>query len=432
MPLRLLVVDDESGVRALAKGAFAQDSGIEVLPASNGAEAIELLLQQPVDLVLLDLTMPVMGGLEALKAIRAISTIAHLPVLILTGRADEERIKAAIQMGIVGCLTKPFAVRDLRIRVTEFFTSLRRPDGSVRRESTFVSLARQDRVLLIDRGDDFRMLAEQVLGRVCNVESEENEFSGLVRATHTTFAAVVLGLLTDWSDPPAIARRFRQLPSSQDMTLIAVVPRQDVPTIEAADCFDAVVPRRLDAGEFEQAIGRALDEAGRGRLLFHPDSAWLAASFQALEPVFAEAFGASDIRSEAGSLVQPVPRTVVVHTECSGPHVDRIVSVRCPIAAALALAARERKTSPDEVSDDQARDSIEALARRLTMTLVERFTAVGLECECGASDATIQGSSGSYASPEVPRGAMYRFVSGSVELGLVELTTWKLLMRQGS
>jgi two-component system, OmpR family, KDP operon response regulator KdpE len=120
---RILVVDDEAQIRtALARALAAR--GYDVDTAADGQEALDRAAMQPSDLVVLDLNMPVMGGLEVTRRIRSWSSV---PILVLSVRDEEPDKIAALDLGADDYLTKPFAVGELLARVRAL---LRRTDGS--------------------------------------------------------------------------------------------------------------------------------------------------------------------------------------------------------------------------------------------------------------------------------------------------------------
>jgi two-component system, OmpR family, KDP operon response regulator KdpE len=123
---RILVVDDEAQIRtALARALDARDYQVDT--ASNGEEALDLAAVQPPDLVVLDLNMPVMGGLEVTRRIRSWSSV---PILVLSVRDEEPDKISALDLGADDYLTKPFGVGELLARVRAL---LRRTDGSAER-----------------------------------------------------------------------------------------------------------------------------------------------------------------------------------------------------------------------------------------------------------------------------------------------------------
>ena len=110
---RVLVVDDDQRVLRFLK-AKLKASGYDVFTASDGPEALELVQDQQPDLVVLDLLMPKMHGIEVLKQLRSFSTI---PVIILSAiGADTERIKG-LQLGADDYIAKPFNPEELVARI---------------------------------------------------------------------------------------------------------------------------------------------------------------------------------------------------------------------------------------------------------------------------------------------------------------------------
>lgn len=113
---RILVVDDDPDIRALAHQALSQD-GHTVIQASSGAEALASIEAHAPDLLVLDLLMPVQGGLEVLKILRSRPATARLPVVVLTAMDDEATTRAGFELGATDYLTKPFSIPQLAARV---------------------------------------------------------------------------------------------------------------------------------------------------------------------------------------------------------------------------------------------------------------------------------------------------------------------------
>jgi CheY-like chemotaxis protein len=113
---RILVVDDDPDIRALANLALSQDGHI-VVEASSGQEALAAIAAQAPDLLVLDLLMPVQGGLEVLKILRSSPVTAGLPVVVLTAMDDEANTRAGFEFGATDYVTKPFSIPQLAARV---------------------------------------------------------------------------------------------------------------------------------------------------------------------------------------------------------------------------------------------------------------------------------------------------------------------------
>jgi CheY-like chemotaxis protein len=108
-PQRILVVDDEPTIRSLV-AQLLDDEGFEVARASDGADALKVIsANEPFDLVILDMWMPVMNGWQFAEALR--ERQMPLPIVVMTA-ASEARLRAA-ELGATGFIGKPFDVDDL-------------------------------------------------------------------------------------------------------------------------------------------------------------------------------------------------------------------------------------------------------------------------------------------------------------------------------
>ncbi len=104
--MKILIVDDDKTTRKLLS-LYLKGSGFEVVTAENGLNALEKLGSETVNLVLTDLNMPFMDGIEFLKAMKSNPGTSHIPALMLTTETDEEERQRAISAGADGYLTKP-------------------------------------------------------------------------------------------------------------------------------------------------------------------------------------------------------------------------------------------------------------------------------------------------------------------------------------
>lgn len=112
----IIVTDDYRGTRHLIRTILEQD-GLKVLEAKNGREALDLFISSQPDLVLLDMNMPVMGGLDACIRLKQLPGGNHVPVLMFTAYNEVNKVEQAFQAGASDFINKPINPEELRYRV---------------------------------------------------------------------------------------------------------------------------------------------------------------------------------------------------------------------------------------------------------------------------------------------------------------------------
>ena len=125
MDSSILIVDDQLGVRRLLFETFTDD-GYTVQMAASGYEALDKLKDFQPGLVLLDMKMPKMNGLETLRKIRKMDP--NQPVIMMTAYEELEIVAEAMKLGVKEYITKPFDIYDLKLRVKQILKQATRED----------------------------------------------------------------------------------------------------------------------------------------------------------------------------------------------------------------------------------------------------------------------------------------------------------------
>jgi DNA-binding response OmpR family regulator len=184
---RILLVDDEQAIQTLLSYPLRRD-GYEVVSATDGRQALDRFAEQRFDLVVLDVMMPNMDGIEVCRRLRSRSQV---PIIMLTARDDESEKVLGLEIGADDYITKPFSVRELRSRVR---AALRRSDFS--RSSQSVSEP-------IESGDlrvDFDRRTVTVRGKEAELTYVEFEIlSALIRSSGKVLSREAL-LESVWGD----------------------------------------------------------------------------------------------------------------------------------------------------------------------------------------------------------------------------------------
>jgi adenylate cyclase len=197
-PPAILVVDDVPANRLLLESILVPN-GYEVLPASSGPEAIELLKAQSLDLVLLDVQMAGMNGYEVCRRIRADEATSFLPVVIVTSHSEEARVDA-IEAGADDFIMKPFNQQELLARVRSLLRIKRYHDAN---EAQAAELAEWNRTLEarvseqvaeLETMSRLRRFLSPTLAEVILTQGEE------ILESHRREIAVLFADLRGWTD----------------------------------------------------------------------------------------------------------------------------------------------------------------------------------------------------------------------------------------
>ena len=166
----ILLVDDEDAIQKLLTYPLERD-GYRVVQARDGEEALRRFAEEEVDLVVLDIMLPKIDGLEVCKRLRAVSTV---PIIMLTARDDELDKVLGLELGADDYITKPFLIREFRSRVRAVLRRAATPHFGGKRDE------------MIDRGDvriDLPRRTVEVRGQLVQLTFVEFELLALLAAS---------------------------------------------------------------------------------------------------------------------------------------------------------------------------------------------------------------------------------------------------------
>ena len=128
-PVTILLVDDEESIQKLLTYPLERE-GYRVVQARDGEEALERFVEAPVDLVVLDLMLPKLGGLEVCRRMRKVESA--VPIIMLTARGDEVDKVVGLEIGADDYITKPFSIREFMSRVRALLRRAQLPPAAAR------------------------------------------------------------------------------------------------------------------------------------------------------------------------------------------------------------------------------------------------------------------------------------------------------------
>src|SRR5437867_4937688 len=114
---RVLIVEDEQDIAGLIKHTLERSGGADAEIVGSGDAALQAVAVRPPDLIILDLNLPVLSGLEVCRVLRSRADARHLPIIMLTAKSSESDRVAGLELGADDYVTKPFSLRELTARV---------------------------------------------------------------------------------------------------------------------------------------------------------------------------------------------------------------------------------------------------------------------------------------------------------------------------
>ena len=126
MAYKILTVDDSTTIRKIVKRAL-DSFNCEILEAQNGVEGLAMANKEKPDMILLDITMPVMTGVEMLERLKGEQELKEIPVIMLTAESGKEAVTKAVRMGIKDYIVKPFKGPELVERIQKHIRLIPKP-----------------------------------------------------------------------------------------------------------------------------------------------------------------------------------------------------------------------------------------------------------------------------------------------------------------
>jgi len=155
---RVLIVEDEQDIAGLIKHTLERSGDAEAEIVGNGDAAIKSVTSRPPDIVILDLNLPVLNGVEVCRVLRSRADVRHVPIIMLTARTTENDRVTGLEIGADDYVTKPFSLRELNARVRAVLRRSGKPEERVSSgyEGSVLS-ADFDAVAVAVRGNPIRL-----------------------------------------------------------------------------------------------------------------------------------------------------------------------------------------------------------------------------------------------------------------------------------
>ena len=342
--MNVLIVDDEPMTRSLLRRVLTRECGCAVSEAADGLAALSSCGSTPPDLIITDLRMPVMDGIELIEALRQVPALAAIPVVMMTAAREQGPVHRAIELGVSDYLLKPLQADRTADRLKNVVDRLTRAsDGSEDDRSP---------VLVADGSAEFRQFVASTLGPQRVVHQASSGVAALQRAVETRPGIVLVGGELGLLGPTLLMRKLRATGELAGTRIIAVVPKGDTIIPEQAD---AVMLRTSFADGFRRQLAAIAGRASRpdGVLAAHPTLRAMVASNA--QQVFGSILQ-RDVQHSFEIQPRPVVRMITATLAIDLPETAEVLTIalRTDVVSAAAIAAGTKKDGAAAVAEEEA------------------------------------------------------------------------------
>jgi CheY-like chemotaxis protein len=373
--IHALVVDDDPNVRGIVVRLLTrQFEDLRVTEATNGLEALDTLARERFTIALLDLTMPVMDGMDVLETIRRDPALRGMPVVMLTGRNDAVTVKRIMDLGVTDFVLKPIHPAAFLERVGRVLSkeSLAAGGDSNRTGFSPMELTPTTSVLVADGSEELRQLVQRVMAPMCRVQTVASGLEAFRYCLESPPQAVFLGSDLGVLRSEVLARKIRQHPRLRGVRLIGIEPQRTLLQARKRGTLDAVILQSFVPEVFMEGLKSLLARPGHPSRLMSsvPDLKLLAIS--AGEEALSAVLGQHVVlRPQQTDRKKPL----VSATRCldTGPEGS-------PLLVTLSAPARKLADVAEQRSAGQPAEALlEALLERLVQTVAGELGKRGLD-----------------------------------------------------
>ncbi len=257
MRTKILTVDDSKTVRIIVRKSF-KNYDCEILEAANGVEGLALAAKAMPDLILLDVTMPVMDGVEMLSKLKADPQLKGIPVMMLTAEGGRDHVLKIAKIGVRDYIVKPFAEGVLIEKAGRIIQLAAHAEVSAK-----ARLLTDPATILVvdDKPAIIQQIQDGLLHTSWTVLSVASQSEALTFCDKTPPELVIVSLSLPEESAFELFRHLRANTKTKNIPVFGLVVKTDSSTLQQAQTagFTAVITKPIDAAELESRITRAMN-----------------------------------------------------------------------------------------------------------------------------------------------------------------------------
>ncbi len=253
--LNVIVVDDDQTVSLFINRLLTKRFMCKVKVAENGLKALELMKEDIPDVIFLDITMPIMDGIETLEAIRSDEKLKHMAVIMLTAVSDPSVVNRIGNLGVFAYMRKPLTYDATYERIKELFDRIKKDieEKKRMRQAQLVetdpeatnSISKEDtraKILIVEKDDDFRAKFKSNIEKTHNVLEASTGAEGLKLFMKQRPKIICLGNNIPIINEKLLAQKIRVIDSKNEVIIFALKSESSISDEEKA-LYDLIVDR---------------------------------------------------------------------------------------------------------------------------------------------------------------------------------------------
>lgn len=260
--MHVLICDADAALRQVLKRVMTKAYGCDVSEAATGLEVFDVLARRPADVIVVDVHLPIMNGVEVCEALRRSPQFQKTPLMVLTAERDEGVINALIAAGVSDLVLKPLHTERFIQRFGALVTKVlksRKAGQSDQAAAPSISLG--STVLVVDGDAEYQALFERTLSGPFVISTASTSAEAIARClAHQPPNAVVIGKDLGLIGPDYLAKKIHSACAGR-VRIIGAVSKRDVEATRQAGIFDDVIPRSFVAATLKADFHRLLQQS---------------------------------------------------------------------------------------------------------------------------------------------------------------------------
>jgi two-component system cell cycle response regulator len=257
MRYKVLTVDDSKTVRIIVKKAF-KPFDVEIFEAANGVEGLAVAAKESPDFILLDVTMPVMDGVEMLTKLKADPALKSIPVMMLTAEGGRDNVLKIAKIGVRDYLVKPFKEEVLIEKCSRVIDLKPVNEGPAKAKSIFDPA---DILVVEDKPAIIQQIQEGLRHTPWRIKGVSTQGEAIDCATKTPPDLIIVSLSLPEEAAFTLFRLIRTNMKTKYTPVFALVVKTETTQQQQAQTvgFSAIITKPIDIGELESKIAKAMN-----------------------------------------------------------------------------------------------------------------------------------------------------------------------------